>query len=214
MAQPVNGAMVAKHSRQQTGHSRKDAGSVWQRAVRAVDGMDIEVFSELLNGLWSGCGRKDPPDRTTLQVWYSALHDLTEAEMAAAVMLYLRTRSKEFLTIQLIRELSGVMPVKELAALEAWGSALDAIRIVGGFAVPRFADSVVSHVVANLGGWVWFCDQRPEELRGFVRQRFLKAYEVLSQGARITEPARLLSLTDSGGASIRIAGKPTSDRIQ
>lgn len=211
------GQAIASRSQRPTGRNSGTVEDVWQRAVRSVDGMDLTVFGELLTGLWSGCGRKDPPDKTTMRVWYYCLHDLTEQQMAHAVMTYLTTRSKEFLTVQLIRELSGIQQAKELAAMEGWDLAIEAVRIAGSYAVPKFQDPVISNVIQNLGGWTWFCDQHPEQLRGFVRARFLKAYDVLAGSGKSIAEARLMSLTESGGGRsqlIAIGHKPLRNIIE
>ena len=175
---------------------------VWERATRGISGMDRNTFSELMNGLWSGCGRTALPDKTTLRVWYFCLHDLTESQFATAVMRYLTEHSKEYLTVQLIRELSGVQQAKEESSLAAWDEAIAAVRIVGSYQSPAFSHPVTSHVIESLGGWCWFCGQSPEDLRNWVRARFLKTFESLSLSVRTQVPVRLKNLiTMSGGTS-------------
>lgn len=164
--------------------------------------MDKHAFAELLNGLWAGCGRTQKPDQTTLRVWYFCLHDLTELQLANAIARYLVERSSEYLTVQLIRELSGVQQTKQEPALEAWNEALQAVRIAGGYQSPVFSNPITSHVIQSLGGWVWFCDQRPDNLRDWVRARFLKTYESFQVSAKCATPLRLTNLiTESGGRS-------------
>lgn len=165
-----------------------------------MQGMDRGAFVELMNGLWSGMGRTTMPDATTLRVWYLCLSDLTVQQFGRAVQRYLTERSKEFVNVQLIRELSGAQETNDAKAVEAWGLALESIRIVGAYARPAFDDPVISQTIANLGGWVAFCDSDPDELRQFTRARFLKTYESLAASGRVTQPARLVSLIDQSGS--------------
>lgn len=173
--------------------------SVWKGIADAAaeHGMDKQTFSDLLNGLWVACGRKYP-DETVSRVWYFCLHDLTERQFAAGIQRYLTERSKEFLTVQLIRELSGIQQASEEAAILAWDAAVKAIHTVGSYAVPDFADPAISRTIETLGGWDWFCDQRPDQLRNFVRARFLKSYDAFAKIPRI-EPVRLKCLIDRNG---------------
>ena len=161
--------------------------------------MDQVAFVELLNGLWLGMGRNKEPDAATRKVWYYCLHDLTEQQMATGVRRYLTERSSEFVNVQLIRELSGIQSTTAAASLEGWTLAVEAIRIVGGYARPSFSDPLVSQTIASLGGWVEFCDTEPETLRNFTRARFLKTYEALASDGRKKYPARLVSLIDASG---------------
>ena len=181
--------------------SRKAVGDVWENIAGAVNGMDRAVFAEMLNGLWVACGRREYPDKTVLRVWYFCLHDLTESQFAHGIMRYLTERSSEFLTVQIIRELSGVQQQAEVAAIEAWDAAINAVRIAGSYQSPSFSDPVISRVIESVGGWVWFCGRSPEDLRKFVRARFLKTYDAFAKsGAK--EPVKLLSLIDmTGGRS-------------
>lgn len=180
---------------------QKSVSDVWENIAGAVDGMDRATFAEMLNGLWVGCGRREYPDKTVLRVWYFCLHDLTESQFAHGIMRYLTERSSEFLTVQIIRELSGVQQQAEVAAIEAWDAAINAVRIAGSYQSPSFSDPVISRVIESVGGWVWFCGQSPEDLRKFVRARFLKTYDAFAKsGTR--EPVKLLSLIDmTGGRS-------------
>lgn len=176
------------------------AQKVWEEAANGVAGMDRHAFVELMNGLWSGMGRTTMPDQTTLRVWYLCLSDLNVQQFGRAIQRYLTERSKEFVNVQLIRELSGAQQASEAKAVEAWQIALDSIRIVGSYARPAWDDPVISQTIANLGGWVEFCGQEPEQLRDFVRGRFLKTYESLAASGRVTQSARLVSLIDQSGS--------------
>jgi hypothetical protein len=186
-------------SRAQTG-SQKTVESVWKRVADSVYGIDKDVFTELLNGLWEGCGRTAKPNETTLRVWYFCLHDLTEQQLAHAIMKYLTERSSDFLSIQLIRELSGIQEAAVTAGLTAWSVAVKTVATVGSYAAPEFDDPVLSRTIESLGGWIWFCDQNPAVLRDFVRARFMKTYDSFTRSS-VAQPARLIGLIEqSGGA--------------
>lgn len=169
---------------------------VWKQIADNVNGMDRKVFTELMNSLWSATGRTKAPDKNVLRLWYVVLADLTPAQFATAIAEYLQRHSKEYLSVQIIRELAGAQLSNEVSAMGAWEEALIAVRVVGGYGVPEFTDNTISHVISNLGGWVWFCDQKPDVLRDFVRKRFIDTYKSLS--TIVKEPARLRCLTDAG----------------
>lgn len=169
---------------------------VWKQIADNVNGMDRKVFTELMNSLWSATGRTKAPDKNVLRLWYVVLADLTPAQFATAIAEYLQRHSKEYLSVQLIRELSGVQVSDDVSAMGAWEEALCAIRLVGGYGVPEFSQPATSHTISNLGGWVWFCDQKPDVLRDFVRKRFIDTFKSLS--TVVKEPTRLRCMTDSG----------------
>ena len=181
--------------------TKSSAERIWEDAANGHNGMDKTAFVELMNGLWSGMGRTVMPDKTTLRVWYLCLHDLSVAQFGRAVQRYLTERSAEFVNVQMIRELSGVQLAGEEAGLLAWNMAVFAVTEVGSYAVPVFADPAISHVLDNLGGWDWFCGQKPDALRSYVRPHFLRAYASFAK-MRTLQPVRLKSLTEqSGGRS-------------
>ena len=161
--------------------------------------MDQQTFGELLFHLYAMTGRKEMPGPRVVRGWYIALRDLDEAAFMRGIDRYIREKSRDYLSPQLIIELSGVQATSEAAALEAWTLAVEAIRIVGGYARPSFSDPLVSQTIASLGGWVAFCDTEPETLRNFTRARFLKTYEALASDGRKKYPARLVSLIDASG---------------
>lgn len=181
------------------------AQKVWETAANGVSGMDRRSFVELMNGLWAGMGRTTMPDQITLRVWYLCLHDLTVQQFGRAIQRYLTERSSEFVNVQLIRELSGIAVSAEAAAILAWDSVIEAIRVFGSYRVPQFADHVTSHVINHLGGWVEICGTEPGELRKWTRQHFVKSYKSLA--AIVTEPHKLKCL-------IHDAPRPTVAQIQ
>jgi hypothetical protein len=171
------------------------AKSLWRDAARAVaDGMNRDTFIALMYGLWEGMGRKAPPTSMQIHVWYSCLSDLTEAEFANAVREYLTTRSGEYISIQVIRELSGVQLNRQAAAIAAFDAAVAAIASVGSYATPQFEDPTIPAVIRHFGGWVHFCAKPTDELNRFIRPQFIKAYDSMNSNTSAT--ASLTNLCD------------------
>ena len=183
---------------------------VWQQAARrAADAgaMDPATFTALLRGVYRTRYGKDLDD-VSVSVWYFTLRRLTMEQFLTGVDRYNYERSKEQLTPQLIIELSGAVETRENAALEAWQEAIDAVRIVGSYRSPAFSNPTTSHVIQSLGGWDWFCDQKPEQLREWVRGRFLRTFEALAVSARTEQPVRLPNLlTKSGGEMVEMPAR-------
>lgn len=130
--------------------------------------------------LWAGIGRSGQPDDLTVMVWHETLSDLTEQQILCGMRRFIQEKSGEFVNVQAIRELSGAVLNNDAAAILAWDSVIDAIRIWGSYQVPQFADHVTSHVVKHLGGWVELCGTEPTHLRQWTRQAFVKAYKSLA----------------------------------
>lgn len=184
---------------------------VWQQAARGAANqpraMDPATFIALLRGVYKTRYGKDMDD-VSVSVWYFTLRRLTMEQFLHAVDRYNWERSKEQLTPQLIIELSGAVETRENAALMAWDEAIEAVRVVGSYRSPEFSHPTTSHVIKSLGGWDWFCGQDPDQLRDWVRQRFLKTFEVLSSSTRTQEPARLTNLlTKSGGEMVEMPAR-------
>ena len=158
---------------------RSSAQRVWEEAANGVEGMDRHAFVELMNGLWSGMGRTTMPDQTTLRVWYLCISDLTVQQLGRAVQRYLTEHSKEFVNVQLIRELSGAQADGDTASIAGWDEVLREIKRVGAYQTPVFADNRTAATIRHLGGWVAVCDKKPEELHQWTRQYFLKTFAAM-----------------------------------
>jgi hypothetical protein len=165
---------------------------LWEEAANTASGMDRAAFVELMNGLWAGMGRTAKPDQTTLRVWYLCLHDLTVPQFGRGIQRYLTERSSEFVTVQMIRELSGIQQAADEASVSAWSAVVDAIKFFGGYQTPRWdrPDAArITQAISHLGGWIRLCDTESEELHKWTRQAFVKAYNAIpatSEQARLT----------------------------
>jgi hypothetical protein len=185
--------------------------TVWQEAARGAasqpGAMDPATFTAFIRGVYRTRYGKDLGD-VEVSVWYFTLRRLSMEQFICGIDRYNWERSKEPLTPQLIIELSGAVETRENAALMAWDEAIEAVRIVGSYRSPAFTHPTTSHVIQSLGGWDWFCGQSPEDLRNWVRQRFLKTFESLSASVKTQEPARLTNLlTKSGGNLVEMPAR-------
>ena len=136
------------------------------------------------------------PDKTTLRVWYLCLIDLTVQQFAVAVQRYLTSHSKEFVTVQLIRELSGAQEACESAGIDGWEQVLREIKRVGAYRTPEFSDKRTAATIRHLGGWVAICDKQPDELHKWTRQTFLKTFNAMPARAE----SRLTNLIEQENA--------------
>jgi len=149
--------------------------------------MTKQEFWELLCGLFDAAGWK-PPTRERGRVWYLALSDVTAPEFARAIGVYARQHSKEFLSIQLIRELAGVQTTTEDAAVLAWDAVLKAIRQYGAYYSVQFEDPAISAAIDAMGGWVVLCNKTSEELLKWTPKEFQKIYRAMSNTSRAAVP--------------------------
>lgn len=68
---------------------------------------------------------------------------------------------------------------------EAWQDALCAVRRVGRYGVPRFADALVTEALRLWGSWVDFCNSPEDDPGG--RARFIELYDSLAARRRDTD---------------------------
>lgn len=151
----------------------------------------------MLDGLYDALGYKKL-ESDGMRIWYMALCDLTEEQLAFAIGQYVVGAAQQRLSPMVIRELSGVQQSREAEAVKAWSEALRAISTVGAYASPVFSSAAIAETIRHLGGWVWFCDQAPDELRRWTRQHFLKTFASLQRLDCKNEP--LKNLCDASNA--------------
>ena len=172
--------------------AKASSGDIWKDIAKSVDGMDFGIYVQLINDLWEGQGKKDPPGNTLLRIWYIALRKLTAEQLAKAILVYLETRADEYCTPKLLLELGGATTDSDAASVAAWDEVLLEIKRVGAYQTPRFSDSRTAATIKHLGGWVIVCDTLPEELHKWTRQHFLKTFAVMKPTAQ----ARLTNLIE------------------
>lgn len=174
---------------------------IWREvAKKAAENSELDKseFCTLIRGTFKVIGRR-APDNETLQVMFFALHDLTIHDLTTAINRFVRDHSKEWLTPQLLRELSGVQQEADSAASDAWVTAIEAVKRFGSYESPNFTDPYIASVILSLGGWVEFCGMNPDELRRFVRARFLTTYKSIRTRQPIDTPMK--NLTDQSNAA-------------
>lgn len=135
-------------------------------------------FARCIAVLSSGVGRE--MSQPTIEVWYRVLGDLTVEQLEAGIVRGLRTyKFAGFPPIAAVREWAGCgdseLRIEDRAAL-AWDRVLTAIARVGGYHSVEFDDVAIHATIRTLGGWATLCDTPSQELRSFVRPRFLESY--------------------------------------
>lgn len=191
-----------------TRQTKSSPDRIWEQAGNTASGMNKHAFVELMNGLWAGMGRTAMPDKTTLRVWYLCLHDLTEQQFGRAIQRYLCERADEFVSVKLIRELSGAQADSDTASISSWDEVLREIKRVGAYQTPVFTDNRTAATIRHLGGWVMICDTKPEELHKWTRQQFLKTFAAMPA----TAETRLTNLIERENA--RTGMVDAADEVQ
>lgn len=144
---------------------------------------------------------------TTFQSYDIGLSDLDVGDIKRAVVRAIR--ECQFMpTVHELRKLCGAgassIDAKD-RPLAAWQAVRDAIRRVGGYDSPNFADPVVNAAIRELGGWVLVCDTPTDEMH-WVEKRFCQVYSALA-GARLPghQTMRLAGITeiDNGRSGYR-----------
>jgi len=176
--------------------SKKSSADVWQNIAAAVEGMDKQIFMQLVGDLWEGMGRKDPPGNTLLKMWYITLRKMTADQLGRAIVRYLEERSDEYCTPKLLLELGGVADAGDTASIAGWDEVLREIKRVGAYQTPVFADNRTAATIRHLGGWIAVCDKKPEELHQWTRQHFLKTFAAMP----VTAETRLSNLIERENA--------------
>jgi len=159
--------------------SKKSSADVWQNIAAAVEGMDKQIFMQLIGDLWEGMGRKDPPGNTLLKMWYITLRKMTADQLGRAIVRYLEERSDEYCTPKILLELGGAADAGDTASIAGWDEVLREIKRAGAYQTPVFADNRTAATIRHLGGWIMVCDKSPEELHQWTRQHFLKTFAAM-----------------------------------
>jgi hypothetical protein len=128
----------------------------------------------------------------TIALYELMLSDLDFAVAGSAIARIIRT-SKFLPTIAEVFDVAADLTVGPTrSAVDAWGDVGTAIRRVGSYGVPRFADSIVAECVRVMG-WRNLClGDSPEAAN---RARFCELYADLQRKQRardVSEPERLL----------------------
>ena len=135
---------------------------------------------------------------TTFQSYDIGLSDLDVGDIKRAVVRAIR--ECQFMpTVHELRKLCGAgassIDMKD-RPFAAWQAVRDAIRRVGCYDSPNFADPVINAVIRALGDWVNVCDTPTDEMH-WLEKRFCQVYLALS-GAKLPEhqTKRLAGITE------------------
>jgi len=160
--------------------------------------------------LLTGSVGKPMPDKQ-LAAWYALLSDLTPEQLKRGIVETLHTHQYAgFPPLGTVRinALAGTQVSAKDRPLAAWQAVRDAIRRVGAYDSPDFADTVINATVRELGGWVSVCDTLSEEMQ-WLEKRFCALYSALS-GANLPEhqTQRLAGITEIDNARNGYVNEP------
>jgi hypothetical protein len=119
---------------------------------------------------------------STSAVYEQMLADLDAAAARKAVTRLIGT-AKWLPTVAEIRAAATDLRLGPMrAGGEAWQDAMSAVRHVGRYEVPTFADPLVSEALRLWGSWVDFCNSPEDDPGG--RARFIELYDSLATRQR------------------------------
>jgi len=164
--------------------------------------MDKNEFSEGMALLLSSIGKEMPAEQ--LAAWYVQLKELSPGQLKRGIVETLRTHQFAGwppVGTVFANARAGGVSMKD-APLAAWSAVHDAIRRVGAYDSPDFADQVVNAAIRSLGGWVSVCNT-PTNKMHWLEGRFCKTYAAL-QGASLSmdETQRLPGICEVDNARI------------
>lgn len=123
---------------------------------------------------------RPPIAEKTVAIYEQMLRDLA-VEVAHRAVARLVATSKWLPTIAEIRAAAVEAQLgARRAGAEAWGDVNDAVRRVGRYGTPKFADPLVAEAVRSLG-WLAICDSTNDVAD---RARFIELYDSLAVRAR------------------------------
>lgn len=162
--------------------------------------------------LLNGCVGKSMPDEQ-VKAWFAFLGELTVEQLKRGIVESLKTHHfAGFPPVGTIRTnaLAGVESniVPKDRPILAWQAVRDAVRRVGAYDSPNFADPVINAVIRELGGWPCLCDTPGDEMH-WLERRFCAAYSALA-GANLPEDQtkRLVGITEIDNARSGYRSEP------
>lgn len=121
-------------------------------------------------------------DELGMRVYRRAIVDL-DVELARKAVQRLIALCRFMPTVAEIRATSTDLQLGSVRdGGEAWKDALHAVRKVGRYGVPPFADPLVTEVLRLWGSWSGFCDSPEDDPGG--RARFIELYDSLARRKR------------------------------
>lgn len=144
------------------------------------------------------------------ETWYLVLKDMTDEQLASAVLLHIRN-GDDWPTPAKLRSNIGMvdpgMADPKQRAIKSWDAVARAIKSIGGYESVSFDDPLTNAAVRSLGGWEWLTNLTSDELK-FKRHEFLKTYETFSVTGVAGELCRpLAGITDRSNERIPASPK-------
>lgn len=133
--------------------------------------------------------RKGP---LTSEVYESMILDL-DFGICQSVIVRLIATCQWLPTIRDIRRAYSEQVGGVRSGAEAWGIVLQAVRRVGRYSTPQFADPLITRAVAMFGSWEAVCNSPEDDPAG--RARFIDLYDRL-QERRIQQEASGIPLPE------------------
>ena len=150
--------------------------------------------------LLTGVVGKPMPDEQ-IAGWFAMLKDLTAEQFQRGIVETLNTHQfAGFPPIGTVRTnalagTAGTMPPQD-RPMAAWLAVRDAIRRVGAYDSPNFADPVINAVIRDLGGWPLICDTPTNKMQ-WVEKQFRDAYTTyLGAALKPHQTKRLAGITE------------------
>lgn len=139
--------------------------------------MTKEEFSKLFLALCEVFNKA--PSKILADIYYKLFKQYSYQEFEHAVAECIKSNKYNVLPkpAELLEYLQGS---KEDQTLLAWTQAKEGVQKVGYTNTPDFKDPIISHCIAELGGWQKFCQLPVDELP-FVEKEFFKLYRLFKQ---------------------------------
>lgn len=134
---------------------------------------DLPSFSRCLQGIGMLYGK--PINNFLLEIYWQACQEFEFVEIEKAFQAHMKDPDHgHFMPkpADVVRYLKGS---KETQAFCLWGQVVQAIKSIGCYSSVAFQDRVIHMVIADMGGWVYLCQTKEEELV-FKEREFAKRY--------------------------------------
>lgn len=118
----------------------------------------------------------------SLQMWIAALADLSEQDIALAIMRFNR-ECTDYPTPARLRGYSTAVPKDEERAEFCWTEIRRAIGSLGSYESVQLDDPVGTAALREIGGWVSICDTEPDEMK-WRKREFVAAYKRIGGSGR------------------------------
>jgi hypothetical protein len=114
------------------------------------------------------------PSSSTVQLWRTMLEPYTLAQVQDAIKAYQRSERRAYAPVP--GDIAVIIDGERADhSADAWALLQRAIRTVGSYSAPAFADPAIHRAIADAGGWSVVCQWTEAEMH-FHRQRWTADY--------------------------------------